>query len=76
MPVWTLTHEAYSAIRRSVAPGHTFKDTATRRPDGMLDIPVDEEVDARLRSAMFPGEELSDTIVRLIAFKESGGRPN
>jgi hypothetical protein len=76
MAVLVLTKEALAAIRSASDRRREFVETARERPDGLYDVPVGDEVEERIRTAAFPGESDSDTIVRMVAFFHSGGKAN
>lgn len=65
MPIVNISEEAHRAIR--AAAQHDFNETGLRCPDGTWDIPVQEETLAKMQRAAFPGETLSDTIIRAMA---------
>lgn len=74
MPTINITEEASRALRGLATK--PFRDTGTRRADGTIDVPVEEETVERLSGCAMPGETASDTIIRLAAFHRSGGKAN
>jgi len=74
MPNLIVTAEVNSMIR-SRARGDSFRDTATRLPNGDYSIPVDAEVFERINEIRFAGETHSDCLIRLFAF-EDGKKAN
>ena len=67
-----ITPEAAAIIRAAaVLP---FRETAVRRADGTFDVPLTLDTVKRLERHAFPGETISDTLVRV--FATAGKRPN
>lgn len=53
----------------SASDGRTMKHVGvTRRPDGMIEVPVGEDVFRAVEAARVPGESDSDVILRLAHF--------
>lgn len=67
-----ITKTTLDAIRAATRPGHTFKSTAVRRPDGDYEIDLPSDTVERLEIARLDGENLNDVIVRILAL--TGGR--
>lgn len=65
MPIINISEEAHRAIR--AAAQHDFNETGRRLPDGTWDVPVKEETLAAMQRVAFPGESLSDAIIRAMA---------
>lgn len=76
MPNIIMTREAANAIRGAADPGRLYIDTATPTADGQVSVPLEQSTIDRLTEVAFPGESLSDTIVRIAALKASNGRTN
>lgn len=70
----TITNEANDVLR-SVAE-NAYVSTATRLPNGDWSVPVDDEVYDRILHLIYPGETMSDYIIRAAAYYRSGGKTN
>jgi hypothetical protein len=55
-------------------PGWGWKSDAVRRPDGMFDVPIDQEVRARLDLMLHPTDGDDAAVRRLVEFASQGGR--
>jgi hypothetical protein len=64
MPIVTLTREAVSIVRGAAT--RPFRETAVPRPDGLFDVPLGADTLEAIQARAFPGESLSDTVVRII----------
>lgn len=51
-----------------------WKETATPNNDGTWTVPFEDETLDAMKARQFPGESLSDTIIRLCQFTQSGGK--
>ena len=66
MPKLTnITAEAAAIIRAAAV--RPFRDYAVRRDDGTFDVRIELETVKRLARVAFPGETISDTIIRVIS---------
>jgi len=65
MPKIILTEEAHRAVRAETIGD--FRDTSRVLPDGTREVPVSDDVAARVEAVRLPGETVSDTILRTIA---------
>ena len=73
MPRITVTKEVRDLIRANAE--HTLRETGVvQHPNGDYEFPVDDEDYERLLAMQFPGESISDTLVR--AFAVLGGKGN
>jgi hypothetical protein len=53
-------------IREQAQEGFSFVCTATRRDDGLWDIPVDDEVAMKIATERLPTETDDDVVSRLV----------
>lgn len=67
-----ITKEAMNVIRGAANPHKDFRDTSQPLPDGLVSIEVDEETLARILLVSFPGESVSDTIIRVVSLRRLG----
>ena len=72
MPDVTISADAHAAIRSMAEL--PFRDTARRNPNGTYTVPLSADVIARLLARRYPGETISDTIIRAAAYKQTNGR--
>ena len=69
----TLSATAYQlAIARNAKPIVGFA-AATKRPDGKIDVPVRAHAMNLLRQLAEPGENLSDTLIRVLSASKKEG---
>lgn len=62
-------------IRKRTLPGHTFKQTAARLPDGRWEWEPQQEVLDLLNVQRLPGESDDDAIARIL-LAAAGRKPN
>lgn len=75
MPMVKLSHDTLQLIREQTREGFTFACTASRRADGLWDVPVDDEVAIRIATERLPRETDDDVVSRLVR-AASGRRPD
>lgn len=66
MPMIKLTDHTLKLIREQAQEAFTFACTATRRADGLWDVPVDDEVAMKIATARLPNETDDDVVSRLV----------
>lgn len=75
MRVLILSEESYRLILDQARPLVLVRSDAIRRPDGLWDTPVDDDVAAALDDARLPGESDDDVVSRLVR-SAIGRRPS
>lgn len=63
------THLLFAGLTR---PGHTLRDTAVARPDGQMELTLDDEVTERLEAHRLEGESDDELIERVLRTAEHG----
>lgn len=66
MRVLILSEESYRLILDQAWPHMLVRSDAVRRPDGLWDMPVDDEVAAAIDHARLHGESDDDVVSRLV----------
>ena len=66
MRVLILTEESHRLILDQARPFVLVRSDAVRRPDGLWDVPVDDEVAAAIDHARLQGESDDDVVGRLV----------
>jgi hypothetical protein len=71
MPTITLSDSAHAALR---SISENWHETGIQRTDGSWTISLDQKMIARLNDIRMSGENFSDVVERLVAFKRANGR--
>jgi len=66
MPMIKVSDHTLRLIREQTQEGFTFACTATRRTDGMWDVPVDDKVAMKIATERLPTETDDDVVSRLV----------
>ena len=75
MPLIKVSDHTFQLIREQTKEGFGFVSTATRRADGLWDVPVDDEVATRIATERLPNETDDDVVSRLVR-TSIGKRPD
>ena len=71
----TISEATMDLIRKQTLAGHTFKQTARLRPDGMWELQPDPQVMQRIDAQRLAGESDDDVVARLI-LAATGRKPH
>jgi hypothetical protein len=66
MPMIKVSDNTLQLIREQAQEGFNFVCTATRRTDGLWDVPVDDEVAMKIATERLPKETDDDVVSRLV----------
>lgn len=69
-----ISAEAKAAISAARDLSRDWKETAVPNNDGTWTVPFEDDTLDAMKARQFPGESLSDTIIRLCQFARSGGK--
>jgi hypothetical protein len=61
-----VTKYAYAALGAGMSTA--LRETSTERADGMMSVLINDDTFGRLRAIRQPGESMSDTLLRLVAY--------
>lgn len=75
MPMIKVSDHTLQLIREQTREGFSFACTATRRADGLWDVPVDDEVAMKIATERLPNETDDDVVSRLVRIA-IGRRPD
>lgn len=76
MPMIKVRDHTLQLIHEQAREGFTFASTATRRADGLWDVPVDDEVAMKIATARLPRETDDDVVSRLVRAAVGKKQPN
>ncbi len=66
MPMIKVSEHTLQLIREQAQEGFSFACTATRRADGLWNVPMDDEVAMKIATERLPNERDDDVVSRLV----------